>query len=417
MELHPARPRLEVADIFRLHGNEYRNRYPPWAAQLKVMNHIEKCRTAALGGHIDYCDNRDCDYTRISYNSCRDRHCPKCQNLEKAKWLQKRLERLLSVLYFHVVFTLPDLLNTLVLYNKRLLFDLLFEAASKTLVKIAADKEHLGAEIGFTAILHSWGQNLLFHPHLHCVVTGGGLDKSGKHWIKARPKFFLPVKVLGRMYRGKFIDGLKKARKDCKLDFSGNEGELAEEKAWKKFIDALYKKDWVVYSKPPFGGAEQVFRYLGRYTHRVAISNHRLIRLEDGRVTFQVKDYADSSKKKEMTIEAVEFIRRFLLHLLPKGYTRIRHYGLFAGKNVNTKLEDARRILEPKTQKTDAEQNRDNPQTPIPWWERLLKLTGVDVMACPRCDTGRLIRLPLAKPDSFPNSPILPVEVMILDSS
>ena len=380
------RPQLEVADIVRLHGDEFRRVYHPSAQQEAVLRHIAECRTAALGGHIDACPA--CGHQRISYNSCRDRHCPKCQAIARADWLEARLERLLPIPYFHVVFTIPDELNALALGNKRLLFDLLFAAAADTLKAIALDEKHLGAEIGFTAVLHTWGQAVLFHPHLHCVVTGGGLSSDGTRWVAGRENFFLPVKVLSKLFRGKFLDALQKARTDDKLRFGGSTTTLSDDAAWARFRDQLYRKDWVVYAKPPFGGPQQVYAYLGRYTHRVAISNFRLVSLENGRVTFTLKDYADGEKRKTMTVSAVEFLRRFLLHVLPQGFTRIRHYGLYAGKNVASKLQHARLLLE-----------RDGKRLPpiakttpgAPWWQRLLERTGVDLMACPCC-SGRLIR-------------------------
>ncbi len=359
------------------------------------MRHIQQCRTAVLGGHVDACDH--CGYTRISYNSCRDRHCPKCQSLKQAQWVERRMERLLPVPYFHTVFTLPEQVNPLVIYNKKVLYDLLFKTASQTLKTITADPKHLGAKVGFTAVLHTWGQNLLFHPHLHCVVTGGGLSKSGTHWVKARPKFLVPVKVLASLFRKKFVAGLKKARKQDKLDFRGSASTLADPRVWNQLLGDLKTKDWVVYSKKPFGGPEQVFRYLGRYTHRVAISNYRLLSLEHDRVTFSYKDYKDNQKKKEMTVEADEFIRRFLLHVLPKGYMRIRHFGLLAGGSLNTGFEKASHLLQP----DKAEKKPLKPNTP--WWERLKNLTGFDALACPQCQIGRLVQ----------EASLLPAEVSI----
>ena len=378
------RPRFEVADVIRAHGDDYRLAHRPSAAQQKVLRNIAACRTSALGGHVDECDT--CGHKRISYNSCRDRHCPKCQGPQRAEWLAQRLERLLPIPYFHVVFTLPEELNPLALRNKRLIYDILFETAAETLKTIARDeKQHLGAEIGFSAVLHSWGQNLLFHPHLHCVVTGGGLSPDGTRWVPGRERYLLPVKVLGKLFRGKFLDALERAWKEGKLDLAGSTADLADPVAWSTLRDRLYRKDWVVYAKPPFGGPEHVFRYLGRYTHRVAISNHRIVDFKDGNVVFTVKDYADDGKKKLMTLNAVEFIRRFLLHVLPDGFVRIRHYGLYAGRNVRTKLATARHLLEPA--------RLAEPACPKPhsWWERFLKNTGVDVMLCPCCG-GRLRR-------------------------
>jgi len=377
------RPRFEVADVVRAHGDDYRRAHRPSAAQQKVLRHIAACRTSALGGHVDACTR--CGHERISYNSCRDRHCPKCQGPQRAEWLAQRLERLLPVPYFHVVFTLPDQINPLALRNKPLAYSILFDAAAETLKTLARDPKHLGAEIGFSAVLHSWGQNLLFHPHLHCVVTGGGLSSDGARWVPGRARYLLPVKVLGKLFRGKFLDALDRAWKESKLDLAGSTSDLADPIAWSAFRDRLYQKDWVVYAKPPFGGPGHVFRYLGRYTHRVAISNHRIVAFKDGHVTFILKDYADGGKKKLMTLGAIEFIRRFLLHVLPDGFVRIRHYGLYAGRNVQTKLAAARHLLDPapSSKPLDAKHR--------PWWERFLETTGIDVMLCPCCG-GRLVR-------------------------
>ena len=354
------------------------------------MRHLAQCRTSALGGHVDACDR--CGHVRISYNSCRDRHCPKCQCLKKAEWLEARRERLLPVPYFHVVFTLPPDLRPLALRNKRVVFDLLFAAASQTLQALAADPKHLGAQLGFTAILHTWGQNLQFHPHLHCVVTGGGLSADGGRWVPCRPGFFLPVRVLRKLFRGKFLHGLKRAYDEDGLDLKGTTAELADPQRWRALLQQLYRRDWVVYAKPPFGGPEHVYRYLGRYTHRVAIANHRLLSLEDGAVRFQVKDRADGGKRKVMTLSAVEFLRRFLLHVLPRGFVRIRHFGLLAGRNVHTKLARAQDLLNAKVPELVEAPPPSVSESPIPWWERLLALTGVDVFLCPRCAVGRMLR-------------------------
>jgi len=376
--------------VVRLHGDDYRRAHWPSTAQSKVMRHIATCRTAALGGHIDECDS--CGHTRISYNSCRDRHCPKCQAPQQAQWLAQRLERLLPVPYFHVVFTMPDLLNPLVLRNKKVVFKILFDAASQTLLQIAKDPQHLGAEIGITAVLHSWGQNLLFHPHLHCVVTGGGLSADGNRWVPSRERYFLPVKVLASLYRGKLLAALDSAWKNGLLDLAGSTEELSDPVAWSAFKDRLYRKSWVVYSKPPFGGPEHVFRYLGRYTHRVAISNHRITDIRDGKVTFIVKDYADNHRLKSLTLDAVEFLRRFLLHVLPERFVRIRHYGLCAARNVHTKLATAQRLF---ADTSGVPHSKPSPQSEpnlAPWWHRFLHYTGIDIMACPNCRVGRLVR-------------------------
>ena len=393
--------------MVRAHADDYRRAHRPSAAQEAVLRHISQCRTAALGGHVQQCDR--CGHQRIAYNGCRDRHCPKCQSTARAEWITERLERLLPVPYFHVVFTIPDELNPLALRNKKAVFDILFTAASQTLLSIARDEKHLGAQLGFTMVLHTWGQNLLFHPHVHCVVTGGGLSTDATRWIAARERYLLPVKVLAKLFRGKFLAALERAYQNAELDLAGSTAELAEPEQWRRFKDGLYNKHWVVYAKPPFGGAEQVFNYLGGYTHRIAISNHRIVDLADGKVTFWWKDSADDCHKKLMTLEAVEFLRRFLLHVLPHGFVRIRHYGLCASANVNTKLVIAHRLLEPDdAAPTNAE---PAPAEPKPWWERFREQTGVDVMACPCCKTGRMQRLRLAaKPailaDCFASTPL-----------
>ena len=397
------RPRFEVADVVRAYGEAYRKNHRPSAAQQRVLRNIAACRTAALGGHVDQCDG--CGHARISYNSCRDRHCPKCQGPQRAAWLAQRLERLLPVPYFHVVFTIPNELNPIALRNKERVYKVLFDAASATLLQIAKDPKHLGAQLGITAVLHTWGQNLLLHPHLHCVVTGGGLSPDGARWVPTRKRYLLPVKVLGRLFRGKFLAALHQAWYDGKLELTGSSAELADPVAWSTFKDRLYRKDWVVYAKPPFGGPEQVFRYLGRYTHRVAIANHRIVYLNDGKVTFTVKDYADNATPKQMTLGAVEFLRRFLLHVLPRRFVRIRHYGLCAARNVNTKLATAHRLLDPQT---SAKANTPNPSEPparMTWSERFAQHTGIDVMACPGCG-GRLVRrqLPTAATAAASNS-------------
>ena len=314
------------------------------------MRHLIQCRTAALGGHVDACDH--CGYVAVSFNSCRNRHCPKCQGTQRAKWIEARLERLLPVEHFHVVFTLPEELNPLMLRNKRATYALLFRAAAESLTQLAADPRRLGAQIGFTAVLHTWGQNLLFHPHLHCVVTGGGLAPDGDRWISARSGYLLPVRVVSRLFRGKFLAGLQELYDAGKLDFRGSTEELGDPHAFTRLRRQLYEKEWVVYAKPPFGGVEQVFRYLGRYTHRVAISNSRLVSMDEGHVRFRYKDYATDAHK-VMTLAAEEFIRRFLLHVLPKRFVRIRHFGLLAGRNALTKLERARQHLGPPDQPTD----------------------------------------------------------------
>ena len=385
----PTRPLVEVADILRAHGEAYASCHAVSALQAAVLRRLAVCRTAALGGHRDACNR--CGYTRVSYNSCRDRHCPKCQGVKRAQWLQKRLERLLPVEHFHVVFTLPAALNPLALYHPRRLYDLLFQTASQTLLTLAADRKRLGAHIGVTALLHTWGQNLLFHPHLHCVVTGGGLSADGRRWIAARRGYLLPVKVLGRLFRGKFLAGVKEAYQAGQLTFGGSVAALADPQVFRRWLDALYRQDWVVYAKRPFGGAQQVFRYLGRYSHRVAIANSRLLKLEAGQVSFHWKDYADDHRTKVLRLTADEFIRRFLLHVLPKRFVRIRHYGLLAGRHVSTRLARCRQLLgAPKEPSVESRVERT-------WLDRFREGTGQDLTHCPQCQSP-LTRQPLEAP-------------------
>ena len=333
--------KLELADIFRSLDASFLDSLP--AAQRRVVEDITACRTAALGGHLKQCDQ--CGYREIAYNSCRDRHCPKCQAAARAEWMQARAEELLPVNYFHVVFTLPDQLSLLALQNKRVIYNLLFRAASETLLEIAADPKRLGAKIGFFAVLHTWGQTLQAHPHLHCVIPGGGLSADNSRWIACRPGFFLPVKVLSRLFRGKFIAYLCEARDQGKLTYAGQLSHLAEAGGFNWLLRELRRIEWVVYAKPPFGGPEQVLKYLARYTHRVAISNGRLLEFGDHEVTFSYKDYAAGNIAKTMTLDICEFARRFLLHVLPRGFVRIRYYGFLANGCRAKKLELCRRLL------------------------------------------------------------------------
>ena len=339
------RPSLEVADIFRKYGPDYLAEWSDSlsAGQRRVLGDVACCRTAELGGHLERCDH--CGHQKVSYNSCRNRHCPKCQASVRADWLDRQAADLLPAPYFHVVFTLPDALGVLALQNKRAVYGILFHAAAETLLEIAGDRKHLGAEIGILAVLHTWGQNLLHHPHLHCIVTGGGLSGDGFHWVPCRDKFFLPVRVLSRVFRGKFLDLLHKAFHQGTLSFHGDLDECRSAERFNRLLDASVKTDWIVYAKPPFGGPQQVLKYLARYTHRVAISNHRLIDAAEGKVQFYWKDYADGSAQKIMTLRAGEFIRRFLLHVLPSGFMKIRHYGLLCNRFRREKLAIARRLL------------------------------------------------------------------------
>ena len=340
------RPTLEVADIIRQHGKDFieSNRSRLTWQQLKVLRAIEHCRTAALGGHLDRCSG--CGHRAISYNSCRNRHCPKCLTNARDRWLADRQKELLNVGYFHVVFTLPHELSRLALHNQKVVYQLLFQASAETLLEIAADPNHLGAQIGFLSVLHTWGQNLQHHPHIHCVIPAGGLSPDGTRWIHPRCNaFFLPVKVLSRVFRGKFVAGLKRALRRGELLFPGSLKALEGEKTFAAFLRKLFRKDWVVYAKPPFGGPEHVLHYLARYTHRVAISNHRLIQLTDGQVTFRWRDYAHGGKKRKMTITADEFLRRFLLHVLPKGFVRIRFFGFLANRRRQSQFTQCQQLL------------------------------------------------------------------------
>src|SRR5216683_5797863 len=339
------RPRFEVADIIRAHGNSFIAKNRSWLTwlQLRVLIAIEHCRTAALGGHLDRCGQ--CGYEAISFNSCRSRHCPKCQTNARNKWLAKRTKELLPVSYVHVVFTIPHELSWLALQNKKVVYDLLFRSSAAILLEIAADPKHLGAEIGFLSVLHTWGQNLQIHPHIHCVIPSGGLSADHQCWVHPRYPFFLPVKVLSRIFRGKFVAGLKLAFHQRKLLFPGSLKQLAGEKAFHAFLRPLFRQDWVVYAKRPFGGPEHVLHYLARYTHRVAISNHRIVNLAEGKVTFRWKDYAHKNKKRLMTVTAEEFLRRFLLHTLPRGFVRIRFCGFLANRRRRELLPLCRRLL------------------------------------------------------------------------
>jgi hypothetical protein len=338
-------PILEVADIIRSAGDSFigRNQVHLGWQQIKVLRAIRHCRTAALGGHLDQCSR--CGHRAISFFSCRNRHCPKCQTNARNQWLAARSDELLGVSYFHVVFTLPQELSALALQNKRAIYDLLFQTSAATLNEVAADPKHLGAEIGFLSVLHTWGQNLQAHPHIHCVIPAGGLSPDHSRWIHPKHHFFLPVKVLSRVFRGKFVSGLKRLFRQKKLRFHGSLQSLGEGKIFHRFLRQLFRQDWVVYAKPPFGGPEHVLHYLARYTHRVAISNHRLISLADGKVTFRWKDYAHGDKKRKMAVTTDEFLRRFLLHVLPRGFVRIRHFGFLSAPRRRESIPLCRRVL------------------------------------------------------------------------
>jgi hypothetical protein len=342
-----SRPALEVADIFRDHGAAWRSANAGHLSldQLKVMSAIERCRTAALGGHVARCE--DCTHTLITYNSCRNRHCPKCQGAAAKQWLAEREAELLPVPYFHLVFTLPGPIADIAYQNKAAIYDLLFKAAAEATLTIAADRKHLGASIGITAVLHTWGSALTHHPHVHMIVPGGGISLEGQRWIACAPTFFLPVRVLSRLFRRLLLKMLTMAHKTGRLAFFGNHAALAEKRAFAAFLAPLRKTEWVVYAKRPFGGPQAVLAYLSRYTHRVAICNHRLISADDAGVTFKWKDYRieGPGRYKTMTLLTHEFIRRFLIHVLPKGVHRIRHYGLFANGNRAANIARARELL------------------------------------------------------------------------
>src|SRR5712672_242360 len=334
-----ARPPLEVADLIRAAGDAFIERNRHWLRwkHIKVLLAIRRCRTAALGGHLDECTR--CGHRApISYNSCRNRHCPKCQIAARERWIAARRRELLPTCYMHVVFTLPHRLVPLVLQNKEVLYNLLFHTSAETLREVARDPRHLGAEIGFFSVLHTWSQKLELHPHVHCVVPAGGLSADRTRWIKLRYDFFLPVKVLGRVFRGKFVAALQRAFQDGRLSFHGNLKLLAQPKTFAAWRRLLFRKDWVVYSKRPFGGPEHVLRYLGRYTHRVAISNHRLVSFVDRKVTFRWRDSAHKNEQRVMTLSLDEFLRRFLLHLLPDSFVRIRNFGFLANRRRSTFL-------------------------------------------------------------------------------
>jgi hypothetical protein len=378
------RPAYELAGIFRQYGEAYRKSHSLPLGQLRVMRAVETCRTAVLGGHVEKCGQ--CDYTRIAYNSCRNRHCPKCQGQERARWHTARQEELLPVEYFHVVFTLPEEIARIAFYNKETVYGMLFRTAAETLITIARDPKHLGAEIGFFSILHTWGQNLLHHPHVHCVVPGGGLSPDYERWISCKPGFFLPVRVLSRLFRRLFLEALSEAFRSGGLRFFGELESLSDPAAFAAYLRPVAQKQWVVYAKPPFGGPQQALSYLSRYTHRIALSNERLLAVRQGTVTFQWKDYRHKHKQKSrwMTLEAAEFIRRFLIHTVPPGFQRIRHYGYLANRHRALKLALCRKLLIPASAALlpGAQQCRN-----------ILKTLTARTVPCPKCQTGAMIRL------------------------
>jgi len=386
---------LEVADVFRVHGSAYRQAHEMPLRHLRAMRAVETCRTAALGGHVDACDH--CCQVRVSYNSCRNRHCPKCQGLDKERWLEARKRDFLPTHYFHPVFTLPEGMRPVALRNQQPVYSILFRAASESIKELTEDPKYLGAEVGFIAILHTWTQTLMDHPHLHCIVTGGGLCRDGKRWVPCKGEFFLPVKVLSRLFRGKFLAYLKEAYESGKLVFPGKIAHLKGKRAFKSLLKELYKQEWVVYCKPPFRSAEMVMDYLGRYTHRVAISNERLEKLEGGRVTFRYRDRGDNNALKPMTLDASEFIRRFLLHILPEDFMKIRHYGILSNRNRKSKLSRCKTLL-------GVHGRQERPEKE-PWQDLLARITGVDPRICPYCGKGNMVLKEVLNPSAYPLAP------------
>jgi hypothetical protein len=381
------RPKLEVADVFRRYGETYREQHGASMStgQRRVMAAIEVCRTAVLGGHLERCN--DCGHERNAFNSCRDRHCPKCQSLARARWIENRKAELLDVGYFHVVFTVPEEIAAIALQNKKAVYDILFRVTAETLTTIAADPAHLGARIGFFAVLHSWGQNLMFHPHLHCVVPGGGPSPDGDRWVSCRPDFFLPVRVLSCLFRRLFLESLGKAFDAGKLQFFGTLESLQDRTVFTRYLAPLKTLNWVVYAKPPFADPEQVLDYVGRYTHRVAISNNRLLDIDNDQIRFRWKDYRQSDQIKTMTLSAGEFIRRFLLHVLPNGFRRIRYYGFLGNRHREERLALCRRLLGMQV----AEPDTAGSSLETDYLDRYEDLTGRSLRQCPQCGRGSMV--------------------------
>ena len=390
---------LEVADIFRQAGPAYREQHADALSrgQRCVMSAIERCRTVALGGHVEQCD--DCAHQRIAFNSCRNRHCPKCQSLVRAQWLEDRQADLIPADYFHVVFTLPGEIAAIAYQNKAVVYEILFHATAETLRTIATDPKHLGAQIGFIAILHTWGQTVLHHPHLHCVVPGGGLSADGERWISCRPGFFLPVRVLRRLFRRLFLTQLQGAFDAGRLRFFNALEPLQEPSAFARYLAPLRRAEWWVYAKPPFGGPQHVLEYLGRYTHRVAISNNRVVDFVDDKVSFRWKAYRHESRKKVMCLDAHEFMRRFLLHVLPSGFQRIRHYGLLANRHRADNLARCRQLLGAPAPAVKL------PDVPLDYRDRYEQLTGKSLRVCPKCGRGHMVRIETFLPGALPRAP------------
>lgn len=402
-----ARRAIDVAEIFRRYGDAYRQQAGAALStkQRRVMTAVEQCRTAALGGHVERCDG--CGHTRVSFNSCRNRHCPRCQSLARAAWIADREADLLDCEYFHVVFTVPEPVMAIALQNQAVVYGLLLRAAAATLRTIAADPTHLGAHIGFFAVLHTWGQTLIFHPHLHCVVPGGGLSLDGTHWVSCRPGFFLPVRVLSRLFRRLLLESVHHAFDTGQLRFSGTLHALSHPHVFADHLHRARQTEWVVYAKRPFAGPQQVLDYVGRYTHRIAIANQRLLDIDDGHVRFRYKDYRTDShdSQKTLTLTALEFIRRFLLHVLPRGFHRIRYYGLLGNRHCARQLGRCRQLLgimRANTRGRPCARSQD-------YRDRYEALTGVSLRACPVCQVGRMLLI-----DELPRGAPVP---MIIDTS
>jgi len=391
------RPKWEVADIFRGYGGEYREKHGASmsTAERRVMSAIELCRTSALGGQIEQCDQ--CGHRCICYQSCRNRHCPKCQSLARAKWIEDRRHELLNCEYYHVVFTVPDKIAALAYQNKEVVYNILFQATAETLRTIAADPKHLGAEIGFFAVLHTWGSALLHHPHLHCVIPGGGLSYDGTRWVPCKPGFFLPVRVLSLLFRRLFLERLQNAFDDGKLRFFSALEYLHDRCEFARYLEPVRKSKWVVYAKRPFAGPEQVLDYVGRYTHRVAISNNRLLDIKGGQVSFRYKDYQNQGQQKTMPLSAEEFIRRFLLHVLPHGFHRIRYYGFQGNRYRKEKLDQCRQLLGMPIPEvpTESSETRD-------YRDRCEELNGVSLRICPVCRRGHMVLIDTLEARSRP---------------
>lgn len=372
----------EIQDIFIQCSEEFLSCNHVSFEQLKAINAIKNCRTDSLGGHIEICDT--CGNVHVSYNSCRNRHCPKCQGMAREKWIYDRQQDILPIKYFHVVFTVPEELYPIFRMNQKLLYDILFKASSQTLLELSSDKKYIGAQIGFISVLHTWGQNLMFHPHIHCIVTGGGLSENENSWRNSKKKFFIPVKVLGKKFRGKFLCYLKDEYYANELKLYSEGHRLMDKFVFSDFIDNLFKKNWVVYCKKPFENENCVINYLGRYTHRVAISNSRIVDFKDKKVTFKWKDYKDNSRNKIMTLDASEFIRRFLLHVLPKGFVKIRYYGLLSNRNRNLKLARCKTIFKIQIKGKEHRMNAA---------ELFKILTGREIDSCRKCKQGKMITI------------------------